>query len=441
MSILLEKFNYGIRWNAFESVIYQSLLLIHNFCLFAWMPYAEFGVIGSLFSTVYLIISFINFGFDTTLPAYFSQAISSKLAFKKIIIVHYLPEIILVMLIATACLIAPYFFLQYIRYPLDPFLITILGLIIISESIKKTLRTIMHLSFLNKLCTLTELIFLFLYLSLVWLPILRGTPITPFLIFTPLLLSSVLSTVILGYYVLTLYNSLDHCPSVTLISHRTIITNRFWNYLSHISHGAFSSNFLVPLMASINIESAAFLKISSTIVYALISCSRSAFGSASEAAFSFAKNFDVLEKRSLFYSIITKFNTIILSTFLFCIIFLGSIAVYKLEQAKCIAPFLLCIAALSFLEHAVLIHEKFLIAEEKSYLLSVWNFIFFLISIAVIKSMLQANMLTLLMTLIFIRTVSWLVIHRITLSYHKNSEGNLKTNDAMPIMGNFKKHE
>lgn len=420
MNILLEKLHYGLRWNALESISYQSLLLIHNIVLFSLIPQQLYGIIGSLFSLVYLTISITNFGFDITLPAYFSHATKNKQSFREIIIIHYVPEFFLLMALCLTFLFLPGIHANFFKhFIVHPTLAIIVCLIILSEALKKTCRIILHLSFLNKLTTMVELISIGVYLTMVWTQILWGTPITVMLFFIPMLITSCISTLIYGFYIYELYQTLPSDTSASpAINHKKIIINRLCNYSTHLSNSLFSYNLLVPLCAlAYTLEMAALLKISSTILHAITSCFRSIFGSTSEAVFSYAKNNGIEEKRSILYSINNKSNIFLLTTFFMSIVFVGFLSFLNFNYNSYCMYVMVCIIALQFMEHALFIHEKFFIAEEKPWYVSFSIMSFLIMACVIILFRSQLPIFFILPMLIVTRFVSWKLMKHLANTY------------------------
>src|SRR3990167_570042 len=159
-------------WNAFNVFLYKIILQTHQVCLFYIITKELFGISGTLFSTMYLLISLTNFGFDYSLFAFHRYYITSQNHFKKIM--HQSIVRILIILATAACLLwisqnfthVPQ--VAFITQYLTPALTFLLIFIFITESLKKSCELFAQLSFLNKTITLVEITTLFTYISMVW---------------------------------------------------------------------------------------------------------------------------------------------------------------------------------------------------------------------------------------------------------------------------------
>ena len=89
---MYKRFTESVAWNAFESIVYHGMLLIHQLILFHHTSYVTYGHIGSLFAITYLAVTFINMGLDVSLAPFLSTFSCSKIAFRQFIRHQILPN-------------------------------------------------------------------------------------------------------------------------------------------------------------------------------------------------------------------------------------------------------------------------------------------------------------------------------------------------------------
>lgn len=192
----------SLRWIGFEAISYQLVLLLHQLALFKVVDYTLYGVVGTLFSLVYLAVSIADFGLESSISPFFAQLLLNGSRFRRFFILQLLPN-----LFFAGILAAGFFFIGRLSFlssiSVQMFLILV-GLVV-TETVKKTLRTAIHLAFLNSEAAFIEIGSIFLYVGSVWTFYFLGFPITLLLVFVPMFLVSLFSAVCM-FFVLFLFS-------------------------------------------------------------------------------------------------------------------------------------------------------------------------------------------------------------------------------------------
>jgi len=364
---LYKQYSKSLRWNTFESIFYQILLLCHQFALFFVTDRAIFGLIGTLFSITYLLVMITNFGLDVSLGAFFTQAIESKKHFKKIILFQLIPEYCL-LLIGGIFLLAIYPFISALNLPfkLNIETLSLLGLLIVFEGTKKTLRSILQLGFHSKKTAWIEVVTIMSYISMVWSTYFLGYAINLTLIFLPLLIVSFISSLALLVCIYEYYTQLPNsspAPLPTSALQWRILKNRFFNFLNQASHSLFSSNFLVPFFAlTFGLAHAGILKLTASIAHCISTIVQKIFGISGTILFAHLKGNPLEDRQQAFFTISNKLNQVLYGFVLFFAIN------YSIIVRAHILPETSTILTLAYLFLIIIFSENFFIAYEKFYI-------------------------------------------------------------------------
>ncbi len=379
MNTTYHTFKQGLRWNTLEGIWYQVALAVHNIFLFNVIGQAQYGLVGTVFSVLYLLITLINFGLDSSLGPFFTALCQSKQACKRILAPQLVPEFLF--FIITACslyLITP---LIAVRFPsfgsVEPFLLPCLGILIICEGIKKTFRTILQLAFWNQVTTTIEIATISCYISFVWFLYGLGYKISLITLFLPMLLTSVISSLVLAWYVHAWYLTLPESnqPTEYLSLWWRIIKSRFFTYIIQLGHVFFSGNFLVPFFAlHFGLEQAGVFKLMCSIAYALTIILQKIFGLSTEALFAHVKDMHIETKRSAFKIITRHLFPLLYIILLFMCINGKKIALLNSTPNLTVSAILIVLFFVThFSEHFFMVYEKFFIVEEKAHYLAAFH--------------------------------------------------------------------
>ncbi len=414
LNAVYAKFIRGLRWNALESIWYQVALAGHQLMLFSLTPTSTFGFIGTVFSTLYLILTVTNFGLDSSLGTFFSSISSSKQAFRRIVLPQLLPELFILCVLALLFIALRSFLIPHVpaTMHLDNLLVGALSMLLLSEGLKKTFKTLLQLAFYNTVTATIEIITITIYVGTVWTIYSSGYPITLELIFFPMLITSCINTAVLAGAVYLWYATLPEVSAnpVPPLAGR-ILQNRFFNYVTHLSHTLFSGNFLVPLFAvQCGLASAGIFKLVSTIAYTLSCILQKIFGLTTEALLAHVKPLHLDHKQDAFKKI-TYYLYPAVYTVLFCVCLNASkIVTFAGASAHSTLPLIILFFMIHFSEYFFMAYEKFFIIEEK-------NKYLFIINVGIIALMYVAlshahtvSAFTILSTLLGVRILAFVVI-------------------------------
>ena len=237
-------------WNTLNVFLYKIMLQTHQVCLFYVISKELFGISGTLFSTIYLLISLTNFGFDYSLFAFHKYYIQSKFQFQSLIRQFIIRVITLLSTIFFLTCAIPYFKhlspISFIATHTTLKLIIILIAIFIAESLRKTLELFAHLSFLNKTVTLVDIATLATYISILWCSFFVRGYIDLYAIFFIMCLTSWIELIVIIFRIYHFYKTLPaHNHSSEKIETKVIIQNQMINYVNQVTKAVFSPNFII----------------------------------------------------------------------------------------------------------------------------------------------------------------------------------------------------
>lgn len=273
--MLQKTFFHAAAWNALNVFLYKIILQTHQACLFYVISKELFGISGTLFSTIYLLINLTNFGFDYSLFAFHQYYTTCQNNFKKMMHHFLLRSLVVVTTTFGLLLLLNYFSylpqVSFITQFTPCSLIIILTTLFISESIKKSLELFAHLSFLNKTITLVEIFTLMIYVGMVWSYYFLFGYINLYTIFMFMCITSWIELIVVVQRLKTFQKTLpDHCPAQPEPTPHEIISNQIVNYLNQITKALFSPNFMIIFLAyHLGMLKAGFIKLIIDIIILL----------------------------------------------------------------------------------------------------------------------------------------------------------------------------
>jgi hypothetical protein len=273
--VLQKTFFHAAAWNALNVFLYKIILQTHQACLFYVISKELFGISGTLFSTIYLLINLTNFGFDYSLFAFHQYYTTCQNNFKKMMHHFLLRSLVVVTTTLGLLLLLNYFSylpqISFITQFTPCSLIIILTTLFISESIKKSLELFAHLSFLNKTITLVEIFTLMIYVGMVWSYYFLFGYINLYTIFMFMCITSWIELIVVLQRLKTFQKTLpDHCPAQPEPTPHEIISNQIVNYLNQITKALFSPNFMIIFLAyHLGMLKAGFIKLIIDIIILL----------------------------------------------------------------------------------------------------------------------------------------------------------------------------
>jgi hypothetical protein len=393
-------------YTSLESIIYQALLCIHQIALFRTIDTNLYGQAGAIFSSIFLLVLYCNAGLDATLAPLFKQASQNKNNFVQL----FFKQSLTIILTPIALLGIYFLFPTQLQNMSSPGIIAVCALLVLVESAKKTIRTVLHLALLQKTVALVEIATLFFYITCVWASIIYGKMINLYVIFIPMLITSSVSLLIYISYLYKFYFELSD-TGFSDVCWKSVGLMRLKNWLYQTLHSLYSSNFLVLSIAQLyGFELAALLKVMSFCTYSINYIVQHTFGIASSVLFAHAKDATKSEKQQVFARMRTRLSYVLLA----CPVILLGYHWYLYimhpdlcaEQIHITSLFMI----LLFSENIAVAHEQYFIVEGRSGYLIVCNLIL------LIPCITQHNLCTnspaaLLYLLLAIRIGNFLLLH------------------------------
>ena len=416
MKNLYTKFNSAVRWNTLEAFLYQIILYMHSMAVFVIVGVTFFGIVGTIFSLIFLLIPLLGLGFDKALIINFNTIIENKANLKKIFIKQFIMQFLLLSLSFPIFIFLDnpldlIFCSKALCYNVNRFIWIIAAFIVVSEGLRKSLRTFMQLAFKNKYTSVIEISTLVIYLTTVWTSYYITNNITLEIIFVPFLLQSLIALVALIVLTLKFATQLSNkSNNHSAINWSNINKSRQQGYLFQISNAFFSGNFLIPLFAyQFGLDIAGYLKLFSYLGGIGVAFSEKIVGITSGALFLWLQN-DNNAKTLAFNKIKNQFILLltILSTAILMVYLFSNHQTYS-------GSGILFLLALT-LENFYIIYEKYFLIQNKilyiffinlvSALVFISFFLFFSFSLEQIIS-----------TLISIRVISFGIIAKLSKRY------------------------
>ncbi len=397
-----QKLKLALTYTGLESCVYQSALLAHQVMLYKYIEPEYYGFIGAIFSLIYLAALYLNMGLDLSIPPLFAHVQQSYVCARQLFFQIGLN----ICLGAIACM---FLCIMPLGITVNPAELLLCGLLILTETTKKTLKTILYLLFFHRYIAITEGITLGIYILIVWGCLLSGyAPSIP-IMFAPLLLISILCIGLYSYPLRLWYHSLD-IATPDGISWKKICVLRAQNYIYQISHSLYSPNFLVPIIAMNNIPLAGLLKMVSMVAYSVNNSIHHAFGVTSTVLFAYIKKQPLRYKRMIFHALQRYLYRTILILIIGLTLHCYSIPLINPSLAKEHLYISYLFLLIICFEHIALMHEHFFIIEERATFLIVSNVTLF-VPIMLVKIFTTQSVLTLIFLLLSMRFVHLILVY------------------------------
>jgi len=410
---LTKKFSSSFRWNIAGSISYESIKILHQVFLLKTMESSSYGLMGSIFSIIYLTVYLSEFGFGATLPPFLNTFTQSKNNFKNIFIKYYfLPQFLLIF---TGASIATLLYSKsFLCNRFSPFSFLI-PLIIIFESIRIFFRRFLHTVFISKPTVIIETVLVLIYIFVVWIPYLFfNFRMTQNLVFVPYLLDSVLGVSTFTFLVFRFYKTLPEKPlSAPKNLWKRIIKTRFFNYSIQVGKNLFTGNFLTPFFAtSFGLKEAGVFNLANHIAESIKAMMKVTIIFSGNALLAKLKSTSITIKRQAFKLLGEKLNKVIYPLIIFLIINyrtllnLRGISDIKSSTLTLALTFLL----ITFMEYFFLVYEQFYIVEERANKLFIFKFLEFTLFYSLIISKIFSSPIITLLGIVVIRFLSFAII-------------------------------
>jgi hypothetical protein len=277
LDAIKKQFKSSVKWNLSGSLIFEFFHISFHFMLLGALGSRFYGLMGALFSLVYLPIYLSDFGFITALPAYVHTLTESKKNLRTYFLSYVATQFPFIALgiAITFGYYATFFSSNSLILPA----LALTILLTLSEGLRMFLRFFLHTQFFNKQVIFIELFFMLLYMAAVVGPYyLFGSPILVHRIFYYYFANSIASNLYFSSLVFRLYKTLPNIetdPPKDFL--RTIAKNRIFNHSIHVGKHLISGEFLVPLFAvRFGLKEAGFLKLATTVAHSIKALVKSA---------------------------------------------------------------------------------------------------------------------------------------------------------------------
>lgn len=245
-----ESFFWAVKWNFIEALVYQFIFIVHQTAFFYVAPTPFFGLVGSLFGIVYVIVTMLVAGSDGALTPFFILFNTNNITFRSFLHMYIRRQLFLMACIVCIISIGLYVSVQWFSYRTLPYFFLLL-IIALCESIKKIVRYLLQLCFENKTATLYELLGISSYATMVWSWYWYTGSFSLLGIFIPFFISSLSIVILISRQVMMYANQLPAgIPSDKVMQLPTQLTNiQILISMNQYGRTIFSGNVIIPLFA------------------------------------------------------------------------------------------------------------------------------------------------------------------------------------------------
>lgn len=383
----LKDFKQGLFWNLFDSVGTQGLLILYHILFRNFFGTELHGRVGCTLSIFYLGIIVLNVGLDYSIAPFLEYFIKSKERFVSFIMWLIVPQLFFL----SVCSLIFYLFFPQLKSiisilktfgsPTNTLLLT-MGLTFISESLKRTAKYFLQLTFYTPLTACVEVFGMIAYILFIFLSALRGTPITLEFTWQALGVCSLLQLTILTVGIFVFYRTLnnkDHNESPWHDLQKRIVKTRVFAWSNQCINQLFSGNFLVPICAlHFGLEQASLMKVLTSISYWITYIANKVLGVTGNALLAHVKTRSLETQQKAFEYISFLLTQALYSLLIFLLINGRKIALLQIAHTANIQWSLLYfMLIISFFESFFIIYEKWYILEEKASIFFFFNLVSF----------------------------------------------------------------
>ena len=397
MQNLYTYFIRTIRWNAFDSLLTQGLLVAHH-CAVRYYLGAEFhGEFGTALALMYSALVVINWGLDSSLSIVFSYIAKSQAHARTIFRQSIFPQIFIILLFGISLVLAG----KHTLY-------VIIAAILITESIKKSCKVLLQLALHTQITALTEITGMVTYLMVVWSWYYTGNGMTLVSAFTALLCVSFLQLITLAVAVCSWYRLLPSVDIPEVTWTWRIAKSRLFVGSNQVIAQFFSANFLVPFFAlSCGFAYASFFKIVSSAALWVTLIGQKIFGVSGAAILARTKELSLETKRAIFIAMTHRLYQVLYILIIFVVINGTTLFV---TQCSSYAPRALVIGLtmliLSFLESFFVLYDRWYIIEERAYFLLFFNILSCLLLYSIMHNFLCFSDIGIVISMIIVRAMA-----------------------------------
>ncbi len=288
-------------------------------------------------------------------------------------------------------------------------------MLIVFEGVKKTLKMLAQLSFLNKQSAFIELSSIILYLLIIWSSYFYNSKTIDFsIIFLALIIQSIIANVFFLILIFKVYKNLPDKKQIyePFIVSR-IIKNRLFNFANQFSHLFFSGNFLIPFLAFIfGLVQISTLKLINIIAVYITVIFERTFGLTSGALLSHTKDFGKEIKQKALNLATKKLYTILYGIIIFSIFsFQFIFKKYFLDDSLLFPSYIFFLIII--FENFFITYEEFFLVEEKIYYFFTTNLVSLILFYGLLTTF-KFSILKGLIYLLFIRILTFILLRIIS---------------------------
>ncbi len=388
----LKQFTFGILWTLIDSVGSQGLVILYHILYRSFAGHEEHGILSCLLSLVYLCVALSNIGLDKSLAPFLEIFTASKKRLQLFGAVFLVPQMLFLIVLCTIV----YVFIPLGSVPLLSQLASFISkpvigyvfLVFLLESLRKTVRTFLQLSFYFRFAAFVELIGI--SLNVVGITVLYYASKLSLLSSWQLLAaSSLIQLVVLAVGMGYLYSTLSQdAEKIALYGlFKRVSKTRLFAWGVQSLNQLYSGNFLVPICAlQFGVASASLMKVITSISYWITLVAKKVFGVTSNALLAHLKSRSMDTQKEAFHYLTEVFNQALYGLLIFLIINGKKIALHQFNGAPTITWSLLYfMLILTFFESFFVLYEKWYILEEDAQTYLLFNLVSIGFLYAVVK--------------------------------------------------------
>jgi len=412
ISPLKKKFQHACRWIVCGSILFESAKVFHNYFLIRYLNnQAYFGIIGSLFSMIYLTARIIDLGAANSTPPYFAQFSKSKQNFKKLLFFYFfLPSI-------PFAIIAPFITLHVFttKFPHTHLFLFMIPMLIVLEAIRSFFRLFLHLTGKTAKVVGFELFAVSVFFSLIWGPLLIFK-VKPTLnqLFLPFLVDTIISVIYMSILVYQFYKTLpDDQSTIRITMWKKLSQIRGLNFMLRAGRDIFTSNLLTPLFAvKCGLPQAGLFYFANQLARLLQEVLKGPLIYPGNALLASLKEGPMHHKKAAFAELTLKLSALLAPIVIYLLINYRALARLAKDNSATglTINFTLLLLLITTSESCFIVYEQFYIIEEATAKLFIFKLIDFSLFYILIFSQTTLQPISALTSIIAIRALSFTLI-------------------------------
>ena len=412
ISPLKKRFQQACRWIIYGSLIFESGKAVHFFFLIRFLKdNAYFGIIGSLFSMVYLTARIVDLGATNSIPPYWHRIARSKQNFVRLLFTYFfLPSL-------PVALIAPFVTLSLFtaKFPEAPLYLFLIPILIILEAFRSFFRLLLHVAGKTSRVVGFDLFAFAIFIAAIWIPLLffNAHPSMNQL-FIPFLIDTVASVAYMGSLVWGIYKKLPDEPvTITASIWKKLSQVRGLNLMLRAGRDIFTDNLLTPLFAvKCGLAHAGIFYFASQLAKLLREILKGPLIYSGNALLAELKTGSLAHKKAAFSELSLKLMSLLIPIILILLVnFHGLLHIAQKDSVTGLTiNFTLLFLLITLSESLFIMYEQFYIIEEATGKLFIFKVLDFILFYIVIFSQKALQPIPALLAIIGIRALSFVLI-------------------------------